>query len=211
MLLNQNAPVISAKVAALGFVLLPVFITGGIHLDGFMDTSDALASHAPIQKKLEILKDSHAGAFAILACVLYFLTNFIFSLELFEGIFKSHSAKEIQFLGAIFFESRLLSAFAVATFPIAKNSGLVHTFSTLSDKRFTAFFCGFLFLILNLILFFVNWKNALTLCVTNLFVFVIYFFVTRKNFNGITGDTAGWFLQITELCSLIAFVLFQSF
>lgn len=41
--------------------VLPVLVTGGIHLDGYCDTVDALASHAPREKKLAILKDSSAG------------------------------------------------------------------------------------------------------------------------------------------------------
>ena len=48
------------------FTLIPIMITGGIHMDGFMDTMDALGSWGDREKKLEILKDSHAGAFAIL-------------------------------------------------------------------------------------------------------------------------------------------------
>lgn len=54
-------------------VLIPVFVTGGIHLDGLLDTSDALHSYQPRERKLEILKDSHAGAFAIITAVVYFL------------------------------------------------------------------------------------------------------------------------------------------
>ena len=46
--------------------LLPVLVTGGIHMDGFMDTSDALASWQSRERRLEILKDSHVGAFAVL-------------------------------------------------------------------------------------------------------------------------------------------------
>ena len=54
-------------------VLIPILITGGIHMDGFMDTMDALSSHAERERKLEILKDSHTGAFAILGCCVYLL------------------------------------------------------------------------------------------------------------------------------------------
>ena len=50
---------------AAGLTLLPVAVTGGIHMDGFCDVSDALASHAPAEKKRAILKDSHTGAFAM--------------------------------------------------------------------------------------------------------------------------------------------------
>ena len=47
-------------------VLVPVFVTGGIHVDGLLDTSDALSSWQERSRRLEILKDSHAGAFAVI-------------------------------------------------------------------------------------------------------------------------------------------------
>ena len=51
---------------AAGFALIPVWITGGIHLDGYADTCDALSSYGDREKKLEILKDPHCGAFAVI-------------------------------------------------------------------------------------------------------------------------------------------------
>lgn len=54
-------------ISTLAFILisaaLPLIITGGFHVDGFMDTMDALHSYQPRERKLEILKDSHIGAF----------------------------------------------------------------------------------------------------------------------------------------------------
>ena len=47
------------------FCALTVLITGGIHIDGLIDTSDALGSHGTKEKKLQILADPHAGAFGI--------------------------------------------------------------------------------------------------------------------------------------------------
>lgn len=46
---------------ALIFLVLPVIVTGGIHVDGYMDTSDAIHSYGDREKKLSILKDSHIG------------------------------------------------------------------------------------------------------------------------------------------------------
>ena len=57
-------------------VLIPVLVTGGIHLDGLLDTADALSSWQTRERRLEILKDSHAGAFAIIVCCGYFLAAF---------------------------------------------------------------------------------------------------------------------------------------
>ncbi len=48
---------------AAGILLaVPIFITGGIHMDGFMDTCDARASYGDREKKLAILKGyPHGG------------------------------------------------------------------------------------------------------------------------------------------------------
>ena len=56
-----------------GAVLLPIALSGAIHMDGLCDTCDALSSHRSREEKLRILKDSHAGAFAIICCALYLL------------------------------------------------------------------------------------------------------------------------------------------
>ncbi len=54
--------------AALG-VLTLVAVSGGLHLDGFMDTCDGLGSRAPRERALEIMKDPNTGAFAVLGCI----------------------------------------------------------------------------------------------------------------------------------------------
>ena len=45
---------------------VPLILTGGFHVDGFMDVSDALSSFKTREQKLEILKDPHIGAFAVI-------------------------------------------------------------------------------------------------------------------------------------------------
>ena len=71
-----------AKFLAIGSILfagiatiIPVIITGGIHIDGFCDTVDARSSHQSREKKLEILKDPHIGAFALIYCVVNFFLD----------------------------------------------------------------------------------------------------------------------------------------
>ena len=48
-------------------------VTGGVHVDGLLDTSDALSSWQERERRLEILKDSHAGAFAVITACAFFL------------------------------------------------------------------------------------------------------------------------------------------
>ena len=68
---------VQAGLGILAFSLLgtavPLLITGGIHMDGFLDVTDARSSFQSRERKLEILKDPHAGAFAIAGCGVYLL------------------------------------------------------------------------------------------------------------------------------------------
>ena len=49
-------------------LLIPVIVSGGIHLDGLLDTADAMSSWQTRERRLEILKDSNSGAFAVITC-----------------------------------------------------------------------------------------------------------------------------------------------
>ncbi|MBR4600000.1 MAG: adenosylcobinamide-GDP ribazoletransferase [Treponema sp.] len=203
---------------ALVFTLIPILVSGGIHLDGFMDTCDALASHASQEKKLEILKDSHSGAFAVLGCVLYILSFYVLSFCLYSRFYGETPSPGFPNLFArfynslpvlcIFFLSRLLSAFAVATFPIAKNSGLVHTFASASARRFTAIWTYVWFFLISAALIYFFRLIGIALVASSLSVFCFYYITAVKNFGGITGDTAGWFLQMCEIFDLAIFVVF---
>lgn len=55
--LSSGIPGSSNLFLTMLLVLIPIFITGGIHLDGFLDTQDALSSYQPMERRLEILKD----------------------------------------------------------------------------------------------------------------------------------------------------------
>ena len=69
-------PLVGVVCGALWFCLVPVWVTGGIHLDGYADTCDALSSYGDTAKKLEILKDPHCGAFAVIRLCSYFAAYF---------------------------------------------------------------------------------------------------------------------------------------
>ena len=53
-------------VMALLAIAIPLGVTGGFHLDGFMDMEDAMSSWQTREKRLEILKDPHIGAFSVI-------------------------------------------------------------------------------------------------------------------------------------------------
>lgn len=108
---------------AVVLVLLPVFVTGGIHVDGLLDTADALSSWRERERRLEILKDSHAGAFAVITACVYFLAWFGAYSELMAF------SDGIVLMALGFMVSRCLSGIGVVSFPKARTDGTVAEFS----------------------------------------------------------------------------------
>jgi adenosylcobinamide-GDP ribazoletransferase len=53
-----------------------VAITGGLHLDGFIDCCDGLLTAKPPEQRLEIMKDSRVGAFGVIGAVCLLLLKF---------------------------------------------------------------------------------------------------------------------------------------
>lgn len=171
--------------------LLPVFITGGIHLDGYLDTVDALSSYGDREKKLEILKDSHAGAFAILYGIVYFVTSI--------GIWSEIKKEALPFICIGYLCSRTLSGFSVATFPLAKKTGLAATFQDQAHKRNVKLVMLSLFLIESVLLLLLDWKRGGLVIISCLVCFFLHYYICKCKFGGITGDLAGFFLQVCEL------------
>ena len=179
-------------------ILIPVAVTGGIHLDGFLDTSDALSSWQTQEKRLEILKDSRAGAFAVLMGCCYFVLDF--------GVYSALDNRWLLQITCVnFVLSRALSGFAIVTFKMAKNTGLAATFSDGAQKKTVAvWMCVYMVVAAILMLWIHLVYGAVALVVAGL-GFLYYRHMAYKNFGGITGDLAGWFLQVCEL--LVPFVL----
>ena len=59
-------------------VAIPLIITGGFHLDGFIDTSDAVSSFKDREERLSIMKDPHVGAFGIIRTIVLLILYFAF-------------------------------------------------------------------------------------------------------------------------------------
>lgn len=179
--------------------LLPLLVTGGIHLDGFLDVADARGSHQSRERKLEILKDSHVGAFAVIAMGCYLL--------LYTALWSAVTPHPALALIPVL--SRTLSGLAAIHWKNARGSGMLATFSSAS-----ALWANRVVLVLWLFAtalalgFLPGWEGVAVLIAALLSV-LYYRFMSHREFGGITGDLAGWFVQVMELAALAAVVLLQ--
>ena len=63
-------------ITALILAAYPHLFTGFLHLDGYMDVTDAVKSWRDLERRREILKDSHVGSFAVIGIVLLLIAQF---------------------------------------------------------------------------------------------------------------------------------------
>lgn len=179
--------------------LIPLLITGGIHMDGFMDTCDALASWQPKERRLEILKDSHAGAFAVIGCCVY--------LMLSAGLLSEMTANLALPLALCFVASRAASAATSVSFTSARADGMLRSFTKTAQRRAVMAASG-AYLALCFIGCLLSGWLAACLCTAAVLGSVLYYKkMAYAQFGGVTGDLAGWLLQVTELALMAVMVI----
>ena len=170
---------------------IPLLITGGFHVDGFMDTMDAFHSYQPKEKKLEILKDSHIGAFAVIMLAAYGLV--------YLGAFSEMKDDTLLRMGCGgFFLSRCLSGISVVSFPSAKNDGLLYLFANNSQRKIVKWVLYLQSIICIGFMLLQSLYAGAIVTATAFFVFAYYYYRCKKELGGITGDTAGNFVLICE-------------
>ena len=188
---------------AVGLTLWPVAVTGGIHLDGFCDTTDALSSRAAPERKREILKDPHTGAFAVIGVAAYLLLHVGLAAEL------QITARTPLLLGLICVLSRTLSGLAVLLFSPSGDQGLGRTFSESASKRLSAAVLLVLLLLSSGGLLLTDLAAGGAVILAALLCFLHLRVMSRRQFGGMSGDLAGYFLQLCEISALAALILTQ--
>ncbi|MDE6714195.1 MAG: adenosylcobinamide-GDP ribazoletransferase [Lachnospiraceae bacterium] len=183
-------------------MVIPLLVTGGIHVDGFMDTMDAFHSYQSKDRKLEIMKDPHLGAFSVIMLALYGL--------IYLGAFSELRDKQLLLIFcAGFYLSRCLCGISAVTFSLAKKEGLLFLFADHAHKKIvkgtlylqTVFCVGFML--------FQSWKAGGVIVAAALCSLVYYGYRCKKEFGGITGDTAGYFVLICEGSIVVAASVFN--
>lgn len=94
-----------------------VVFSGGMHLDGFMDTMDGVFSGRPREQMLEIMRDSRVGAFGVISLAVLLLLKYSLLFSLPPWVMP-------QLLPVVPALSRWGMVYAIARFPYARPQGL---------------------------------------------------------------------------------------
>lgn len=189
---------------------VPLLVTGGIHMDGFSDTIDALSSHAERQKKLEIMDDPHMGAFGAMWMIVYMMlcaASYYEILAAAEAGYFDISASAILLL-IIPVISRAVTAFAISRIQPSKNKGMLYTFTSASDMKAVAAAAVAVNIIAAAALVLISPIFALVCTVLVILLFAYFHRMTMKQFGGISGDLCGWLIQMMELLLFAAAAMY---
>jgi len=182
------SPVFTAALA----VAFPVALTGGLHFDGYSDTVDALCSRREKEEKLRILKDPHLGAFAVIYTAVAVILQF-------GAWYQVLLLPRYLFLVLIsFLLSRSLTGLALVAFPCASQNGLAAVFAGNTRKKPVRIILGLFSLICLLAAFRLDIWAGMPAAIWAVLSFYWFHRVSKKNFGGLTGDLAGFYIVVYE-------------
>lgn len=219
-------------------VIAEFLITGGLHADGLMDTSDGLFSGRERERKLEIMKDSHIGSFGVVAFVFVTLLKW----QLLTAIPTAEFIPMALIMMPLM--SRWSLVLSIRSYPYAREQGMGAAFANLAPKHvityntISTFFMPIIILIIGIILYTllygaysifsiadVGYVVGLGVLVyatlgifqINIVSMIITYIINRllnryivKQLGGTTGDTYGFVIEVTEVILLFVYIVILS-
>lgn len=186
---------------AAGIALIPLAVTGGFHLDGFADVIDAQASNAPPERKRDILKDSHIGAFAAIGVAVYVVAYFALATEVPVGW------RAAVLLACVHVMSRCGSGFASTLFWGNGTAGMLTSFRDSTDVRLTVAIVTCFSFVAGITAIAMSPLCGCVMIAVEAVLLAWLNWFAKKNFGGMSGDVAGFFLQVCELVLLACIVV----
>lgn len=189
---------------AIMFVVLHTMLTGGLHLDGYVDVSDAFFSYQDRTRRLEILEDSRVGAFGAISLVILMLVKVAVMYE----VMLRDSNNILLYIIIFPIITRIGIMFLFSKLPCAKDKGLAFYFKSNCDenKVLKSAFLTFLLFIGFAVYFKLHTFLAIA-AILGIGVFVYRKFC-MKHFGGITGDLLGAFYEGGHVLCWMSLLLF---
>jgi adenosylcobinamide-GDP ribazoletransferase len=179
--------------AAVVAALVAVLLTRGLHIDGLADVSDALGAGRTIERRLEIMKDPHTGAFGVMA---------IAGDLLLKTVALSRLATCEQWALAVlpFIVSRTTQVIMAVSLPYAraqggKAEGFVRSARPLHLVLAVMVACA--------VCMVVGQLTGIILLLQGLAIGVVLRFWIKRNFGGVTGDLLGTTNEVVETGLLV--------
>jgi len=174
-----------------------IALSGGLHLDGLADCADGFLSAQPRERILEIMKDSHIGAFGVIALILTLLLK----VALLSTIFAD-PARGVLAVLLMPLAGRCMLLVNMGIQPKAKTDGL----GALVWKRSPGRLIWALLVLLG-VAFFAGKMPGVLAAIGSLLLPCMFIVYAQKKIGGGTGDTLGAASELSELGVILILAL----
>ncbi|MCR5398286.1 MAG: adenosylcobinamide-GDP ribazoletransferase [Lachnospiraceae bacterium] len=203
-------PVLPAVVCS----VVPIILSAGVHLEGFVRTTDAISSHKSKEDKLHIIGvDAHGGYSSMIVAICIFLISIgIWSEMPIDGIF-------VVAFGYVI--SRALFAISVLTVKHASTAnGKIDCY--VPDSKISLWIqvlinIGYILVSAYLMIKIAGTFStprpsvAIACLIGAAITYIFYIAVSLRHFGGITEETGGFFVVLCELViPIAALTIFKS-
>lgn len=182
-------------VAGIVSLIVWVVLSGGLHLDGLADCCDGLFASVLPERRLEIMKDPHIGAFGVIGLI----------LVLFLKATALASLTFVSSFGIILAASLARWCILLAgLLPLARplGSGMGADFAT-GFRRSFIFWGAIIPLAIS---FFLGVRGMLSV-LAGLGAASLVLWLAKSRIGGVTGDLLGMIVEMVEVAVLLVFVV----
>ena len=170
----------------------PYFLTGFMHLDGFMDVTDAVRSYRSLERRREILKDSHVGSFSVIAMGLLL----VMQLSVCSAIGTLTQLRALLLIPAV---SRCCSVLAITCLPPMETSQYAQR------KTHWALPLAMLAAAVGVGFW---WETPVGIALVAVMVgYALALVRAYRSLKGMNGDISGYCISLSELAGLCAMAI----
>lgn len=173
-------------------IIALIILTGGLHLDGFMDTCDAIPGSYPSSRRLEVLRDLRVGSYSVLGLLSLLMAKYL-ALSALPDSLRLSTLLLMPVLG------RWSMALAIPMFPYARAGGLGEGLKKAATWWSLAL-AAFLVLVISYLA--LQGTGVAALAGACLLCLLMGWHFTRR-LSGLTGDTYGAINEVVEVAVLV--------
>ena len=176
----------------------PFLVTGGMHMDGYLDVTDAVKSWRDLDERRRILKDPNVGSFAVIAGILLIMAQF----ALFASVKDTANLFTLTLIPIV---SRSIAGLCVTVLRPLTTSEYAGTYRKGVMKSHIAVFAIWLVLATTAGFVFLGKYGFASLAVIAGYLWHLH--RAFKSLDGMSGDVSGYALTFGEVCGIAVFAL----
>jgi len=189
--------VLPVNITSVFVVIIPIVITGGLHVDGLGDTCDGFFSlKGDKYKIIEVMKDSTVGTYATIAIVFDMLARYAAVNAIIE-----------MNLPLILIATPIIARFTVVFISFigknAKETGSGNIFIGNIDIKRIIITCVITIILGTLL---IGFKQSVILIIPALLLSFLFNKFCESKITGLTGDSLGANNELVEILTMIVFI-----